>query len=584
MALTDKIKPKFWDHLDSGTEVTRHMFDFRRIWVHAVVWTSLVAILPLIALALVDYNVTQQSIESEILLRTSRLASNTRRAISFFLMERRAALDFIIKDNAASALSSPERLTGILEDLKASFGGFADLGVIDASGRQNTYVGPYNLVGKDYSRQQWFAEVRERGVYISDVFKGYRNVPHMVIAVRSGIKDGQFHILRATLDIESFNNLLAELELSGQGDAFVINHDGIIQTPSRSNGKVLEKFSLPVPRYNEKSMVFEDQSVAGEPLIIGYAYIDQTPFILMIIKKKNDLMAPWEVTRKELIGFLGISLSLILIVILSISTYLVNRIFMADQKRVLALHHVEYANKMASVGRLAAGVAHEINNPLAIINEKAGLIKDLLLPSPELPVQPKLIRLIDSVISSVERCATITHRLLNFARHVEVTIQWVDLGSIVGEVLGFLGKEAEYRSIEIVVSSSENAPKIESDRGKLQQIFLNLFNNAFAAMNDGGKLEITIQGAEDQAQIEIADNGCGIPESDLKRIFEPFFSTKTKQGGTGLGLSITYGLVQELGGSISVTSKIGSGTKFTITLPVTIKEKKNASHSGSIGG
>jgi signal transduction histidine kinase len=290
------------------------------------------------------------------------------------------------------------------------------------------------------------------------------------------------------------------------------------------------------------------------------------------------------VTRKELFGFLGFSLSLILIVILSVSTYLVNRIFMADQKRVMALHHVEYANKMAGIGRLAAGVAHEINNPLAIINEKAGLIKDVLLPIPELAVKPKLVGLIDSVISSVERCATITHRLLNFARHVDVTLQPVDLKSIVGEVLGFLGKEAEYRSIEIVVSASENVPKIESDRGKLQQIFLNLFNNAFAAMNDGGKLEILIQGTEVRARVEVSDNGCGIPESDLKRIFEPFFSTKTKQGGTGLGLSITYGLVQELGGKIWVTSQIGVGTKFTITFPVTLKEKNNASHSGSIGG
>jgi len=439
-------------------------------------------------------------------------------------------------------------------------------------------------VGKDYSGQPWFQEVRERGVYISDMFKGYRNVPHMVIAVRSEIKEGKFHILRASLDIESFNNLLGELEMSGQGDAFVINHEGVIQTPSRYYGNVLEQISLAVPPYNEKSMVLEERSVDGLPLIIGYAYIDQTPFILMIIKKKTELMAAWEVTRKELIGFLGVSLSLILIVILNISTYLVNRIFMADQKRVMALHQVEYANKMASIGRLAAGVAHEINNPLAIINEKAGLIKDILLPNPEFPVKSKLIGLIDSVISSVERCAAITHRLLNFARHVDVTIQPVDLGALVGEVLGFLGKEAEYRSIEIVVSAAENVPGIESDRGKLQQVFLNLFNNAFAAMSDGGKLEICIQGCEDRVQIEVADNGCGIPESDLKRIFEPFFSTKTKQGGTGLGLSITYGLVQELGGSIAVTSQVGSGTKFTITFPATLKEKSNASHSGYTSG
>lgn len=584
MALTDRIKPKFWDYLDSGTEATRFMFNFRRIWVHAVIWTSLVAILPLITLALVDYNVTQQSIESEILLRTSRLVSNTRRTVSFFLIERMAALDFIIKGNDFSILNSQERLARMLADLKSSFGGFVDLGVIDAAGRQDAYVGPYNLVGKDYAQQEWFKEVQERGVYISDVFKGYRNVPHMVIAVRSDSTKGDFYVLRATLDIESFNSLMTQLELSGQGDAFIINHAGVLQTPSRSHGGVLEILPLPVPRYNENSIVLEGRASDGGPLIIGYAYIDQTPFILMIIKKKNELMASWDVTRKELIGFLGISLSLIVIVILSFATYLVNRIFMADQKRIMALHNVEYANKMASVGRLAAGVAHEINNPLAIINEKAGLIKDLLLPNSELPVQPKLIQLINSVISSVERCAAITHRLLNFARHVDVTIQPVDLVAIIREVLGFLGKEAEYRSIEIAICVPEDTATIESDRGKLQQIFLNLFNNAFAAMNDGGKLEIGIRSHDSQVHIFIEDNGCGIPESDLKRIFEPFFSTKSKQGGTGLGLSITYGLVQELGGSISVTSQVGTGTRFNITLPVKLKEKGDASDTCSIGG
>lgn len=584
MALIDKMKPKFWDYLDSGTQASRHLFNFRRLWFQAILWVCPVAMLPLIILALVDYKVTQQSIESEILLRTTRLVSNTRRTISFFLIERKAAIDFILRDNAFAALNSPDRLFVILEDLKTSFGGFVDLGVIDAAGRQQTYVGPYNLVGKDYSGQEWFQEVRDRGVYISDVFKGYRNEPHMVIAVKSSLGQGDFFVLRATLDIERFNHLLSELELTGEGDAFIINYEGVLQTPSRFSGGVLDKFQLPVPEYNEKSTVREGVGANGDPLIFGYAYIEETPFILMIIKKKDDLMAPWYVTRRELIGFLGISLTLIVIVILSVATYLVNRIFMADQRRVMALHHVEYANKMASVGRLAAGVAHEINNPLAIINEKAGLIKDLLLPNTDLPVQPKLIGLINSVISSVDRCAAITHRLLNFARHVDVTVQPVRLEALIREVLGFLGKEAEYRSIEINISASEKVPEIISDRGKLQQIFLNLFNNAFAAMSDGGRLDIGISSLENRVLIEVADNGCGISASDLKRIFEPFFSTKTRQGGTGLGLSITYGLVHELGGGISVTSREGVGTKFIIALPIKLEEKGNATHTSTLGG
>jgi hypothetical protein len=218
MNLLNRIKPRFWDHLDSGGQgLSRSLFNFRRIWIHAVLWSSLVAILPLVTLALIDYRVTQRSIESEILLRAGRLVSNTRRTISFFLMERKAALDFIIRHHSRRDIRSQDRLAGILSDLRRSFGGFADMGVIDASGRQETYVGPYNLAGKDYSQQAWFREVRERGFYISDVFKGFRNVPHMVIAVAADRESTDFYVLRATLDFHQFNELLSRMELDGRG-------------------------------------------------------------------------------------------------------------------------------------------------------------------------------------------------------------------------------------------------------------------------------------------------------------------------------------------------------------------------------
>jgi two-component system NtrC family sensor kinase len=239
---------------------------------------------------------------------------------------------------------------------------------------------------------------------------------------------------------------------------------------------------------------------------------------------------------------------------------------------------VEYANKLASIGRLAAGVAHEINNPLAIINEKAGLIKDIFAFKPETRTDPRLASLVDAIIASVERCATITRRLLRFARHLEVSIQTIQLEELIREVLGFVGKEAEYRSIEVAVEVLDEIPAFESDRGKLQQIFLNIINNAFAAMEDGGRLEITLRRAnEETVSVSFADTGRGIPAEDLKRVFEPFFTTKASKGGTGLGLSITYGLVQELGGAIQVESTVGRGTRFTIAIPLKYGKKDRGS-------
>lgn len=583
MSYWSMLRPAFWDHEDVAAGPYKHLFNFRRMWRASVVLTAVVALVPLVFMTVVDYNVSQGAIESDIVYQTARLVSNTRRSISFFLSERKSALNFIDKDNTYEMLSDPLRLTALLDNLKKGFGGFTDLGVIDANGLQHCYVGPYNLAGINYSDQDWFRDLLESGEHISEVFLGFRQQPHLVVAVKHDLPNGNFYVLRASIDTQKFNDLLAEVEVSGQGDIFLVTREGILQTPSRFFGNALGRFPLDVPAFAEKTQVIETH-LQAEPLVIGYAYIQQTPFVLMAVKKKVALMKPWNETRQKLIVFLAISITLIVLVVLGVSTYLVNQIFEADHKRVMALHHVEYANKMASLGRLSAGVAHEINNPLAIINEKAGLIKDLFTLRRQYAEDPKLHGLVDAILYSVERCATITRRLLNFARHIDVRPRLLDVGEVVQEVLGFLGKEAEFRSIAVSVQVDPDVPQIESDRGRLQEIFLNLINNALAAMTDGGRLAITARRSEDRLIcVTVADSGSGIPEAVMHRIFEPFFSTKTASGGTGLGLSITYGLIQEIGGQIHVKSEVGKGTEFSIFLPLKmppLRKVKNESLAG----
>ena len=583
MSYWSMLRPAFWDHEDVAAGPYKHLFNFRRMWRASVVLTAVVALVPLVFMTVVDYNVSQEAIESDIVYQTARLVSNTRRSISFFLSERKSALNFIDKDNTYEMLSDPLRLTALLDNLKKGFGGFTDLGVIDANGLQHCYVGPYNLAGINYSDQDWFRDLLESGEHISEVFLGFRQQPHLVVAVKHDLPNGNFYVLRASIDTQKFNDLLAEVEVSGQGDIFLVTREGILQTPSRFFGNALGRFPLDVPAFAEKTQVIETH-LQAEPLMIGYAYIQQTPFVLMAVKKKVALMKPWNETRQKLIVFLAISITLIVVVVLGVSTYLVNQIFEADHKRVMALHHVEYANKMASLGRLSAGVAHEINNPLAIINEKAGLIKDLFTLRRQYAEDPKLLGLVDAILYSVERCATITRRLLNFARHIDVRPRLLDVGEVVQEVLGFLGKEAEFRSIAVSVQVDPDVPQIESDRGRLQEIFLNLINNALAAMTDGGRLAITARRSDNGLIcVTVADSGSGIPEAVMHRIFEPFFSTKTASGGTGLGLSITYGLIQEIGGHIHVNSEVGKGTEFSVFLPLKmppLRKVKNESLAG----
>jgi two-component system, NtrC family, sensor kinase len=572
------LRPAFWNKQMRvpAPGASEYLFNYRRIWWLSILLTGMVALVPLISITLVDYKFTGQAMASEWLLRASRTVSNTQRTIAFFLTERRSALDFIVHDNGSAVLRSPNRLSTILENLQRSFGGgFVDLGSIDSDGKQKAYVGPYGLKDKDYSGQPWFEQVVSQGVYTSDVFLGYRNVPHVIIAVKQNLPDGSFGVLRASLDIELFQDLLSNLELGGLGDAFIINHEGTLQTNSHYHGRLLEKIPLPVPEFSDTTQVTEGRNPAGEALLIGYRFIKDTPFILMIVKKKTELMKQWRKTRLQLIIFLLGSVSIILAVIIGTVTFMVNKVYNADERRLMTLHQMEYANKMASIGRMAASVAHEINNPLAIVNEKAGLIKDLFSLKKQYADDPKLRSLVDSILNSVKRAGKITKRLLTFARNLEAAIEPVHLEEAIHEVLSFLTKEAEYRSLDIRVDVSADIPVIEIDRGKLQQIFLNIINNAFAAVCDGGHLWIQVNRADAEAvAVRFRDDGCGIPQEDLQRIFEPFFSTKTGQGGTGLGLSITYNLTQEIGGLIHVDSEIGKGTCFTVTLPLKPQAKE----------
>jgi signal transduction histidine kinase len=566
--LAKHLRPRFLQKRTQRYDY-QALFNYRNVWLVAVILLTLSALAPMTLLLLVNYDLAHKAIKTENHLRIIRLTSNARRTITFFLEERLDALRFIIQEESFERLNDADGLADILENLKMGFGGFVDIGLVDESGVQVKYVGPFDLEGKNYKDQEWYMECVENGVYISDVFLGYRKLPHMIIAVRCGEGKDSCHILRATLDIKRFVKILASLELSRQSDAFICNREGLLQTPSLYYGGFLGKMELSVPPYSVHSKVMESVDKSGRPILMGYAYIENSPYILMLIKRTEEVMQGWYSLRGKMIGLFCVSGVGILLVILAVSTYMVNKIYDAEQTRARTMEQMEHTSRLASVGRLAAGVAHEINNPLAIVNENAGLIKDLFILKKDYQTDQRLMTLIDDILESVERCGDITKNLLGFARQAKHRNHPVRLASVIEEVLSFLKKEASYRNIHLNIDIAEDIPDIISDRGKLQQVFLNLINNAFQAMNNGGHLDIVVRQPEKaRVTISIRDDGCGIPEDHLKMVFEPFFSTKEGKGGTGLGLSITYGLVKSLHGDISVQSKVGEGTTFTVILPL----------------
>ena len=532
-----------------------------------IVLMVLVTLVPLFLMALINRYQYQKSMSIETIEPLRVRVNDTRRSFEMFLTQRQSALSLIASTHRLEELLEGKTLRRNLAALKREIGGFVDLGVIDSEGLQVSYVGPYDLQGKSYADQLWFQEVAIRGTHVSEVFLGYRQFPHFVIAVRHLSPTDEWWVLRATIDTEKINQVVGAFDLAIHGDTFIVNRSGVLQTPSKFYGQTLETLPMKLPPISYEPAVVEMEDPQGRQVFVAYTYIGSPAGALLSVKPKAETLRSWYAVRSENIFLLLVSSVVICIVIFRISTGLVRRIEESEKKRELASHQMQYSSKLATIGRLAAGVAHEINNPMAIINEKAGLMRDLIGLNPDFPEREKLLPLTDSIIDSVNRGRTITHRLLGFARHMDVEMKPTDLNHVIREVVGFLEKEAFHRSVEVKLELDEDLPMIATDEGQLQQVFLNILNNALDAVHEGGRVVITSGTCDDDSLVvSFEDNGSGMSEETLSHIFDPFFSTKKKYG-TGLGLSITYGIVKQLGGTIEVESEERVGTTFTVRLP-----------------
>jgi two-component system NtrC family sensor kinase len=231
--------------------------------------------------------------------------------------------------------------------------------------------------------------------------------------------------------------------------------------------------------------------------------------------------------------------------------------------------HLIQSEKLASLGKLAAGIAHEINNPLGgILIYSHLLLEDTSRKSPHYENLKKIVK-------ETSRCKDIVKGLLEFARPKEPEVSQIDLNDVVDRSLAIVEKQALFQNIKISKAYMPGLPKIVADGSQLQQVFMNIIINAAEAMDGKGVLSLSTSLDKDGACIEakISDTGHGINEEDKKRLFEPFFSTKEVGKGTGLGLAISYSIIQIHQGTIDVKSEEGKGSTFTVRLPVKRKNK-----------
>jgi len=488
-------------------------------------------------------------------------------AIDAYLAEQLRTVELIARTHTLRELSDPATLREIFAEVTAVHGNsFVDLGVIDAEGRHLAYVGPYDLMDRNYRDADWFKEVLAHGASISDVFLGFRQSPHSVVAVRRDLATGPW-ILRATLDNRSLYQLVRSLAVGTFGDVFVVNRDGVYQTPPRS-GEVLGQSGVveATPRGEIRDERVETASGAVRQVS---TWLDGDRWMLVVRQPEREILTP--VTRAVGDGAL-ITLFAVLVVFvatISVTSRLIAQIERGDRQRDLMYYDLLKSARLASLGEMATGLAHEINNPLAIMSAEHTNLTDRLA---ELRIdgdgRAALDRSLQRCSHQLERCGDITGKMLQFGRRTETRPSATEVEPVLREAVELLSRRAATANVALSLDVESELPPAWLDADELEQVLLNLLGNSLDATPPGGSIRVVATREGERLLLRVADNGCGIAPEDLDRIFEPFFTTKPPGMGTGLGLAVVHGIVRGWGGTIDVESDPGEGTTLSIHVPL----------------
>jgi two-component system NtrC family sensor kinase len=500
-------------------------------------------------------------------LHLKAIAENQANTLDLFLSERLVNLANVIDDPKFMIPPSSEALQASLGKLQKDSPAFVDIGYFDPSGVQAAYAGPFpSLEQRNYSLEDWYIALKpsEDNFIITDIYLGFRQKPHFTIAVSRTFGD-QFVVLRATLGPEQIYEYIRSLEGSSEVYTSIVNREGYYQLVTSHIGTPLETSSFVPPK--SPRLGAEEVRIEGASVEYGYSWLRNAEW---------GLIVQWSAPQGHplLTGF-----GLRLLIVSAVFILVILLVIIRRAGKVAEFHvqsdetkaQLEHAAKLASVGELAAGIAHEVNNPLAAISEEAGLMKDLLDPEYEESASTEeLMSHLDSISDSVFRCRDITRKLLGFVRSDTVILKPHDIHRLIDDVVdGFLIRELAASNITIAREYGDGVPRLQTDANQLQQVILNMLNNSVDAIgNRPGRITIGTSIADGEVSIRISDTGSGMTREQLNKIFLPFYTTKEVGKGTGLGLSVSYGIIKDLGGRIEVESSRGQGSTFTIVLPL----------------
>jgi two-component system NtrC family sensor kinase len=541
--------------------------DYRALFRGTVRRMVVVSLLPLLGMGIAGLFTFYKLNRSIVLQQHAASLRYHRESIAGFLGNISTALDTVAHQYSLEELRRGD-LERVFKVMQQQDGIFTDVGIIDSAGNHVKYLGPYDLAGKNYRHTVWFEQVVSRGVYVSDMFMGFRRVPHFIVAVKRQAQD-RFWILRATVSTDYFSKLVDAVRMGRTGETFIVNREGLNQSRTRFGGELLAPSGFPdlAPHENMRS---GDLSWNGRHYLYTSVWLSNPRWLLISRQEVWDALTPLRRAAAWVLASLLVGALAATVLAVVVARGQVRLVMKADAQKQALTQKLLVAGRTAAVGEMSAGLAHEINNPLATVDVLRTWISDLVgqatLGAED---RQEILDAAAKIGAQVERCKAITQGLLKFSRRAESAPQMVDLDTLLQELATVSRARARLDSIEIETDLG-GAPPVWGTPAHMQQVFVNLVNNALdaAAGRPNALVTIRSRAVDDGVRVEVVDNGPGITPEDLPRIFSPFFTTKPVGKGTGLGLAITYGLVQELGGTIGVHTRPGETTTFAVTLPV----------------
>lgn len=553
---------------------TQNKKNYAKLWHLLAAGFFFSAILPILVIASASISSVRQLSIKEVEFRSQQIVEHRQDALDTWLRSQILFFSTFVRLAPPAALDTDQALHNLILAMTEKSGGeveIAGLQLIRAT--DNSILATTGLDSNHFKNQAGFIDltaVRSQGQTSSAIFTDQDGRACLLLAVSNLPANQILHVVIRADQLE----ILLKNALTFPDDAvFLFNTSDthqvpvltLAQDPARKDSACKR---LP-SRFFSTDLNKADALQQSEGWLHAAKKLEMAPCTLVFTTKVDNYLDGYLSYRNGIITIVALTAIFFILFSIGASRIIVSRIRQSDQEQTILDQQLADMNKMASIGKLAAGVAHEINNPLQLIQMQAGWIENLLKEeSPEvLNNREEYLNSVAKIHEHVKRAATITRRLLGFSRKVDDERD-ADINALLQKTVSFVESDAYKKNVQLNVQVDPSLPVVRTDTSQLQQILLNLIENALAAVGSDGCIEMSTAVVENKVQVRICDNGPGIPPELVDKIWQPFFTTKADDKGTGLGLAICRDIAKKLGATLTAENRPEGGAAFILYLPL----------------